>query len=165
LSTIDDTSIRSLDSTNVGLLPTSAQEPADEAGAAMKRFHIDVDSLERSGALHMVPSAEWYFKSGASANQGLKLWRDLYDEVTAKGFKRFRVTGETACFFQKGKVKELLEYERALHRVLEFQMTAICAYDSNLTAGEETVELYLELIKSHSTVIFAGPQGAVVKTY
>jgi len=130
----------------------------------MKRFDIDVDSLERSGALHIVPSAEWYFKSGASANQGLKLWKDLYKEAAAKGFKRFRVTGETACFFQLGRVKGLLEYERALHRVLEFPMTAICAYDSNLTAGEKTVELYLELIKSHSTVILAGPQGAVVKS-
>jgi len=142
------------------------QESPDKIRAAMKRFGIDVDRLERSGGLRIVLYTDWYFKGGTfDTSRTMKLWRDLYDEVTAKGFKGLRVTGETACFFQKGNVKELLEYERALHRVLEFPMTAICAYDSNLTAGEGTVQLYLELIKSHSTVIFAGPQGAVVKSY
>jgi hypothetical protein len=142
------------------------QEPPNEVRAAMKRFGIDVDPLERIGGLRIMPYTDWYFKEGTfNIPRTMKLWRDLYDEVTAKGFKGLRVTGETACFFQKGKVKELLEYERALHRVLEFPMTAICAYDSNLTTGEATPELYLNLIKSHSTVIFAGPQGAVVKSY
>ena len=141
------------------------QESPDEIRAAMKRFGIEVDGLERSGALRVVPYTEWYFKGGTfSIPRIMKFWRGLYDEVTVEGFRGLRVTGETACFFQKGMARELLEYEKSLHRVLEFPMTAICAYDSNLTAGEGTVELYLELIKSHSTVIFAGPQGAVVKS-
>jgi len=141
------------------------QESPDDVRAAMKRFGIHVDSLEKNGALRIVPYTEWYFKGGTfSIPETMKLWKDLYNEVTAKGFKGLRITGETACFFQKGMAKELLEYEKSLHRVLEFPMTAICAYDSNLTTGDRTAELYFELIKSHSTVLFAGPQGAVVKS-
>jgi len=85
--------------------------------------------------------------------------------LAANGFKGLRVTGETACFFDRAKVKELPECEKTLHRVLEFPMMATCAYDSNLTAGERTAELFLELIRSRSTVIFAGPQRVVVKSY
>jgi hypothetical protein len=35
-----------------------------------------------------------------------------------------------ACFFENQMVKELVEYEQSLDRVLELPMAAICAYDS-----------------------------------
>ena len=61
-------------------------------------------------------------------------------------------------------VEELVEYERSLHRVFDFPMTAICAYNTDLVANEGKRELYLDLIKAHNTVIFAGPEAAVVKS-
>jgi hypothetical protein len=66
----------------------------------------------------------------------MKLWKTLLDEATGKGFKGLRVTGEMACFFEKKMVKELLEYENALHRVLELPLTVICAYDADSVARE-----------------------------
>jgi len=70
-----------------------------------------------------------------------------------------------ACFFNHGMVKELIEYEKSLHTVLELPMTAICAYDTNIVAKEGGGELYLDLIKTHSTVIFLGPETSLVKSY
>jgi len=58
-------------------------------------------------------------------------------------------------------VKELLEYEKALHRVLEFPMTAICAYDSNVVVSEGRGRLLLDLLKAaHSWVIDLSQIGA-----
>ena len=52
-----------------------------------------------------------------------------------------------------------------MHRVLDVPMAAICAYNTDTVANEGKGELYLDLIKSHSTVIFAGPEAAAVKSY
>jgi hypothetical protein len=62
-------------------------------------------------------------------------------------------------------VSELVEYEQALHRVLELSMAAVCAYDSRLVANERGGELLLDLIKSHSNVMIVGPEGGVVKSH
>lgn len=144
----------------------AGQESPDAIRQAMKRFGIDVDAAERLGALHVIHYKDWYIIDGKfSASKTMGLWKKLYDEVTTKGFKGFRVMGEMACFFEKRMVKELLEYERSLHRVLEIPMTAICAYDSDVIANEKSGELYLDLIKAHSNVIITGPESGIVATH
>jgi len=95
----------------------------------------------------------------------IELCRKLYEESVAKGFKGLRVTGETECFFKNRMVTELVEYEKALHRVLDIPMAAICAYNTDTVTNEGKGELYLDLIKAHSTVIFAGPEAGAVKNY
>ena len=92
------------------------------------------------------------------------LWKNLHDEVTAKGFKGLRVTGETSSFFKQKKVKELVEYERSLHRTVELPMKVVCAYDKEVVAKENSGELYIDLIKAHGTVLFSGPEAGIVKT-
>jgi len=144
----------------------ASEEPPNQIKQAMKRFGIYVESFEKSGALHMIDYKDWYIIGGKfDIAKTIKLWKKLYDEAVAKGFKGLRVTGETACFFNQGMVRELVEYEKALRRVLEFPMTAICAYDTNLVAKVDEGELYLNLIKAHSTVIFAGPEVGIVKSH
>ena len=132
----------------------------------MRRFGIDVDVAERSGALHVIHHRDWYTIDGKfSVPKTMELWKKLYDELIAKGFKGFRVTGEMACFFENRMVKELLEYEQSLHRVLELPMTAICAYDSDVVASEGRGEIYLDLIKAHSNVIIIGPESGIVVSH
>lgn len=116
-----------LDSGGAGAY-VAGQESPDEIRHAMRSFGIDVDAFERAGALHVIHYKDWYIIDGKfSISKTMDLWKRLYDESTAKGFKGFRVTGEMACFFENRMVKELVEYERSLHRVLELPMTAICA--------------------------------------
>jgi len=144
----------------------AGQESPDGIRQAMKRFGIDVDVAERSGALHVIHYRDWYIIDGKfSIPRTMELWRRLYDESVSKGFRGFRVTGEMACFFENRMLKELLEYERSLHRVLELPMTAICAYDSDVVASEGRGEIYLDLIKAHSNVIISGPESGIVVSH
>jgi hypothetical protein len=79
-------------------------------------------------------------------------------KVTKRGYKGLRVTGEMACFFEKKMLNELLVYERALHRVLDVPMTAICAYDIRLVP----TEVFRELLDAHSNAIFLGQESQLV---
>ena len=144
----------------------TTQESPDEIRDGSRRFGIDVDGLERSGALHVLSYEEFYFKGGNfSIAQTMGLWEKLLGEAKAKGFNGLRVTGEMACFFEKKMVKELVEYENALHRVLTLPMTAICAYDQDAVDREGRGALYLDLIKAHKSVIITGPIGGIVSSY
>lgn len=141
----------------------AGQESPDQIRQAMKSFGIDVDVFERSGALHVIHYKDWYVIDGKfSISKTMELWKRLYDESIAKGLGGLRIVGEMACFFENHMVKELLEYERYLHRVLELPMTAICAYDDSVVADEKLGDLYLDLIKAHSNVIITGPESGIV---
>lgn len=145
----------------------AGQESPDRIRQAMKGFGIDVDTLQKSGALSVIDYRDWYIVEGkVFAPEIMERWKRLLDESLRRGFKGLRVTGEMACFFENRMVNELVAYEGALHRVLELpNLTAFCAYDSSVVAAEGSGDLYLDLIKAHSTVIFAGPESAAVKTY
>jgi hypothetical protein len=144
----------------------ASEETPDEIRQAMRRFGIDVNELEKRGALRVIDYRDWYIVGGKfNVTETIERWKRLCDEVIAKGFKGLRVTGETACFFRERMVRELVEYEQALHRVLDLSMAAICAYDSRVVANERGGELYLDLIKTHSNVIIVGPEAGVVKTH
>jgi hypothetical protein len=140
-------------------------ESVEEVREAMKTFGLKVEKLEESKALRIIDYREWYIIDGRfEASKTLELWKNLYEEALANGFKGLRVTGEMACFFRHGMVEELVEYEKALHRVLELPIAAICAYNSDVVAKEKRGELFLDLIKAHSTVIILGPEAGVIKS-
>jgi hypothetical protein len=142
----------------------ATQESPDVIRHAMQAFGIDVGRLENSGALHVFPYKDLYFKGGRfSIPNVMGLWKTLYEDATAKGFKGFRAAGEMACFFKEKAIKELVEYERALGRSFEMPLEGICAYDANDLA--EKGGLYLDLIKAHKAVIITGPLGGVVSSY
>jgi len=144
----------------------AGQETPEEIREGMRRFGVDVERFEKSGALRVIDHWDWYIVGGSfDISRTMEMWKKLYDEALARRFKGLRVTGEMACFFENGMVKELIEYEKALHRALELPITAICAYDSNVVAKQGRGELFLDLIKAHRTVILTGPQGGVVSSY
>jgi len=125
---------------------------------AMKNFGIDVEKYEKADALKILPYDQFYIIDGKfSITNTLNLWSKYYKEALAKGFKGLRVTGETACFFKHNMVQDLVEYEKALHRVLDIPMIAICSYQvDRLNEAEDPVNLYHELTQAHGTVLFAG---------
>jgi len=125
---------------------------------AMRRFGIDVDKYEKSGALNILHYTEFYIIDGKfSIPNTLSLWNKFYKEAVGKGFKGLRVTGETACFFKHNMVQNLLEYEKALHTVLDIPMIAVCSYCADrLKDTDDPINLYQELAKAHGTVLFTG---------
>jgi hypothetical protein len=143
----------------------ASQESPDEIVEGMRLFGVDVDGLQKSGALCVLSYNDFYFKGGEFSVSGtMALWKNMLEEATAKGFKGLRVTGEMACFFEKNMVKDLLVYEKALHKVLDLSLSAICAYDSNSVSADRNPGLFLDLTIAHSSVIVTGPTGGFVRS-
>ncbi len=136
----------------------AAEESPDQIKEAMKRFGIQVQRHEKTKALRILGYEEVYIKDGKfRMATTMETWNKLYSEALKQGFKGLRVTGEMACFFQHSLVQELLEYERALHRVLDIPMVAMCAYSSHwLNRSKDPINLYGELARAHGTVLFTG---------
>ena len=143
----------------------AGQETPGRIRQRMREFGIDLERYEKDSALRVIDHRDWYLIDGKfDTSKTLELWNKLLIDVEAKGFKGLRVAGEMACFFENRMVKELVEYEKALHKTLEIPMTAICAYDSVAVAEHGGVDLLLNLLKAHSTAIILVPKFGVVKT-
>jgi len=125
---------------------------------AMKQFGIPVEEYEKTGALHILGHEDIYIINGKfSTTTTINLWNKLYKEALKQGFKGLRVTGEVACFFKHNLIRELIEYEKALHTILDIPMIAICAYNaSQINKSKDPANLYGELARAHGTVLFTG---------
>ena len=156
---------------NRGLVQSQAaayvcsEETPGEIRKAMKEYGIDVESYERDGALSILNYTDVYISDGKfSLVDTMTSWEAFYEEAISQGFKGLRVTGEMSCFFKHSLVEELIEYEKALHTILDIPMTAICAYNSQILAGiEKPIDVYSELVKAHGKVLFAGKDNMIGK--
>jgi hypothetical protein len=143
----------------------AGDESSSQIRESMREFGLNVEQLERTGALRVVDYRNWYIIQGEfNIGQTISLWKKALTESVARGFKGLRVTGEMACFFKHDMINELILYERALHRELEIPLAAICAYDDSIVLKgvkeERYMRLYLDLITAHGTILFTGPQEA-----
>jgi transcriptional regulator of met regulon len=146
----------------------SSQQSPEQTKQAMREFGIDVDKYEQMGALKVMDYRNWYIIGGKfDPSRTLQSWKDMLAESKKRGFKGLRVTGEMSCFFDNKMTRELLEYEKSLHRVLDLPMTAICAYDQQAvaeTGSSESLKVMFDILKAHSTAIVMGPSTVMVKT-
>jgi len=146
-----------LDNGEAGVYVASDENPG-QIKEAMKQFGIQVEKHEKTGALQIFGHEDIYIIDGKfSTTTTINLWNKLYSEALKQGFKGLRVTGEVACFFKHKLIRELIEYEKALHSVLDIPMIALCAYNANLlNKTKDPVNIYSELARTHSTVLFTG---------
>jgi len=135
-----------------------SSESLSQIRDAMKRFGIDVEKYEKTGALRILESDDFYFIDGKfDATTTIGLIHKLYNEALTKGFKRYRITGETECFFERKLVKELVEYEKILHKVFDLPFIGLCAYNTDMVIeASNPMDLYNELLKAHGKVLFSG---------
>jgi len=146
-----------LDVGEAGVYVASDENPS-QIREAMKQFGIKVEEHEKTGALHIFGHEDIYIIDGKfSTNTTINLWNKLYNEALKKGFRGLRVTGEVAYFFKHNLIRELIDYEKALHTVLDIPMIAICAYNaSQINKSKDPANLYGELARAHGTVLFTG---------
>jgi len=142
-----------------------SSESLSQIRDAMKRFGIDVEKYEKTGALRILESDDFYFIDGKfEATITIGLISKLYNEALTKGFKTYRISGETECFFEHKLVKDLVEYEKTLHRVLDIPVIGLCAYNSKMVIeASNPMDLYNELLKAHGKVLFSGLNSKVGK--
>ena len=135
-----------------------SEESPSQIRDAMKRFGIDVEKYEKTGALRVLECNDFYIIDGKfDAAITINLLNKMYDEALTKGFKGYRIAGEMACFFEHKLTKELVEYERAVHRLFDIPIIGVCAYNSNeVVEASNPMDLYNELLKAHGTVLFSG---------
>lgn len=136
----------------------ASEESPSEIRDAMKRFGIEVEKNEKTGALRILGYNDYYIIEGKfNIQTTMGLLNKIYNEAMTKGFKGWRITGEMACFFEHNLIEELMEYERALHRVFDIPITGVCAYNVNmLTKASNLMDLYNELLRAHGKVLFTG---------
>ncbi len=146
-----------LDNGEAGVYVSTDEKPS-HIREAMKRFGIKVEKYEETGALRIFGYEDIYIIDGKfNMDTTMNLWKKLCNEASKRGFRGLRVTGEVACFFKHNLIRELIECEKALHRVLDIPMTAICAYNSHtLSKTDDPINLYTELSRAHGTVLFTG---------
>jgi len=155
---------RGLRDGNVGVYICSEETP-DQIRKAMIEFGIDVNNYEETGALRVLPYTEMYIRDGVfDLDFVMDTWTRWYNDAIAKGFSGMRATGEMSCFIEHDLVDDLIDYEHALHTVLDIPMTAICAYNADtLTNVDNPVDVYSELVKAHGKVLFAGKDNTIGK--
>ncbi len=136
----------------------TSEENPKQIRDAMKRLRFDVEKYEKTGALKILGYEDIYIIDGKfSITTTMNLWKKLYNEALKQGFNGLRVTGEMTCFFQHNLVEQLIEYERALHRVLDIPIIAACAYNANtVMEADNPIDLYNELLKAHGKILFTG---------
>ena len=143
----------------------ATEETPSDIRDAMKRFGIEVEKYEKTGALHILGCNEFYIIEGKfDISTTIGLLNKLYKESFSKGFKGCRVAGEMACFFEHNLIRELIDYERALHRVFDIPVIAICSYNTNMfLETNNPINVYTELVRAHGTVLFTGIDNTLGK--
>jgi len=146
-----------LENGEAGVYVTSEENPS-QIREAMEKFGIHVEKYEKTGALGICRSEDIYLAGGEfDIATTMNSWSELYNRALKNGFKGLRVTGETAWFFKRKLIPELIEYEKSLHTVMHVPMIAICAYNTDMVIeASNPMDLYNELLKAHSTVLFSG---------
>jgi len=134
----------------------ASEENPSQIRDAMKRFGIKAEKYEETGALRILGCDDFYIIEGRfDISTTMGLINKLYNETLTKGFKGWRGVGEMACFFEHNLIQELIEHERALHRVLDIPIIGVCAYNVNmLIKASNPTDLYNDLLKAHGTVLF-----------
>ena len=146
-----------LEKGEAGVYVASDESPS-QLREAMKQFGIEVEKYEKTGALNISRYEDIYIADGEfNMATTMNSWNKLYSKALKNGFKGLRVAGETAWFFKRKLIPELLEYEKSLHKILDIPMVAICAYNVNiLNESKDPLNLYNELSKAHGTVLMTG---------
>jgi len=136
----------------------ASEEKPSQIRDAMKRFGMEVEKNEETGALRILGANDFYIIEGKfDIPTTMSLINKMYNEALTKGFKGWRGVGEMACFFEHNLIHELIDYERALHRVFDIPIIGICAYNANMVIkASNPMNLYNELLKAHGTVLFTG---------
>ena len=144
-----------------GIVYIYYEETPDQVRENLAKYGVDVEPNERSGNLKLLHSDDWYMPGNkVEAVRIINNWKAMHKEFEANGLG-MRVTGEVSGFFDRGKVRDLLRYEYALHRFLDIPMDAICSYNINDVIETGNSDMIMPLIRAHGKAIFAA-EGSVM---
>jgi hypothetical protein len=148
---------------NQGLAYVCSEESPLEIKNEMKQFGIDVDSLNQRKRLTVNNYDRVYIVDGkVNIPTIIESFANLSNSYAREGLTGMRAAAEMSCFFKHNKVPDLLRYEEALHRKLDFHAEGICAYNIFDLLKTGQLHTIMQLAKAHDPVIFAGPKESLV---
>ena len=145
-----------------GIVYVHTEETPQDIYEGLASHGIDVEPNLASGSILTPRYDAFYIVDGkAEALRILNKWQETSSYFKSKGLG-LRVTGETSCFFRENKVRELLRYEYALHKVLSIPMDAICAYNLKTIVETGYTEVIMPLIRAHGKAVFTAEGGTMI---
>jgi hypothetical protein len=145
-----------------GALYVCSEETPDQIRKGFTSSGIDVEENESSGRLMIKYYDPFYIENGqVDPLKVINKWHGILEGMNEKGLG-LRGTGEMSCFFRHEKVRALMKYEYALHRVLPIQMEAICAYHVPTVVNTGYTDMIMPLIRAHGGAIFTTESGTMI---
>jgi hypothetical protein len=145
-----------------GVVYVYSDETPEGIRRGLEAYGVDVEPNERAGNLIMQDYRDWYIENDkVEALKIINHWEEVYSRFSGRGLG-MRATGESACFFREGKVRELLRYEYALHKFLRIPMEAICAFDVQAIVETGYTDMIMPLIRAHGKAIFTAEGGIMI---
>jgi hypothetical protein len=145
-----------------GAIYVCSEESPDQIREGLRASGVDVEKNENSGKLMIKYYDPFYIENGnVEPLKVINKWHVILAEMNKRGLG-LRGTGEMSCFFKHEKVRELMRYEYALHRVLPIQMEAICAYNVSTVVNTGYTDMIMPLIRAHGGAIFTTESGTMI---
>jgi hypothetical protein len=145
-----------------GIMYIRTEETPQDVYTGLASHGIDVEPNLASGSILTPSYDEFYIVDGkAETLKILNRWHETSSYFQSKGLG-LRATGEVSCFFKEGKVRELLRYEYALHKVLYIPMDAICAYNLKTIVETGYTDVIMPLVRAHGKAVFTAEGGTMV---
>lgn len=123
---------------------------------------IDYEPNVAAGNIIVRNYDQWYMDEGQV--EPLKIidhWHTADSHFKSMGLG-MRATGNVSCFFEHDKVRELLKYEYALHKVLTIPMDVICTYNLNTIVRKGYTEMIMPLVRAHGKALFTAEGGTMM---
>jgi len=145
-----------------GIVYIHSEETPRDIHEGLASHGIDFEPNLASGNILMPRYDDFYIIDGEA--EALRILNKLHETnryFESKGLG-LRGVGEMSCFFREGKVRELLRYEYALHKVLSIPMDAVCAYNLKTIVETKHTEVIMPLVRAHGKAMFTAEGGTMV---
>jgi len=145
-----------------GALYVCTEETPNEIRTSLEAYGIDVKESEDSGKLMIKYYDPFYIENNeVNPIKIINKWQEIFSEMNKRGLG-LRGTGEMSCFFKHEKIRELMRYEYALHKVLPIPIEAICAYYVPIVVNTGYTDMIMPLIRAHGGAIFTTEKGTMI---
>ena len=145
-----------------GVVYVCSEEKPNQIEAGMKAHGIDVEPNLMSGNIAIHTYDEWYIVNGSvDPYRIINKGNEEATRLRSRGLG-LRAVGDVACFFTQDKVRELLRYEYALHKVLTLPMKVICSYNLKTIVDRGYADMIMPLVRAHGKAIFTAEGGSIL---
>ena len=143
-----------------GLAYVCSEESPEQIRGEMIQFGLEANTVKGKQRLTIANYDDVYIVDGElNIPAIIGKFAGLVDLCKEHGLSGLRAAAEMSCFFQQGKVEEMIAYEKALHTKFSFSAKGICAYNVMEMLRSGHMDVFMSLVKAHDPIIYATPNG------